>query len=452
MSFGNWSGREGVRGDDPWNTPDPSEKHASQCRHAPEPELNGAKPVRPLGRKPRRPAAIIAIVIILLTLIIVTALMFSLAAPTRTPEPEAVFSPPIYNELLPPDPGDFDSFQEFFDNYYQSGAASGVNSLERVTPEPGLELTVNNSGATRLTIQEVYEKCSPSIVAITAELENGYYSWGTGVIFSGDGYIITNSHVLDGAVEAKVTLQDDSEYPARLVGCDSTSDLAVIKIDAEGLTPADFGSSDKLRVGDDVVAIGNPMGEELRGTMTDGIVSAINREVYMDGNTMTLIQTNAQINEGNSGGALIDMSGRVIGITNMKMMSYTSSVEGLGFAIPTSTVKPVVDEILSSGFVAGRPGIGVTVGGIDAASQEEFDIPAGLYVSEVTPGSGADLAGIVPGDIITAADGTEVFTTADLNAAKGDLGVGDIITLTVWRDGEYTDCPVEIMDMNSLFN
>lgn len=444
MAFGSWTGNEGMRSDDPWNQTDTAAGRVSQCRHEPEPELVGSKLQRPKthGRSGR-------MILIVFVLVLITAAFSLLGAVLFADTPQKI---PAEPDVPPTSADDYGNFQDFFEHYFASGSGSGVNDLERVDPQPGQELVLTGSTTERLAIQDVYEKCIPSIVAITAELDSSYYSWGTGVIFSEDGYIITNSHVLDDAVSATVTLYDDREFPAKLVGYDSYSDIAVIKIDCTDLTAAEFASSDGLRVGDDVVAIGNPMGEELRGTMTDGIISAINRQVSMDGNTMTLIQTNAQINEGNSGGALIDMGGRVIGITNMKMISYGSSVEGLGFAIPTSTVKPVVDEILNSGYVAGRPGIGVTVGGVPAEVQSEHGVPAGVYVSEVTPGSGADIAGIEPGDIITAADGIEVYTTADLNAVKSGLGVGDVLILTVWRDGEYTDYEVELMDMNTLFH
>ena len=448
MAFGGWNSREGVRPEDPWNTRDPSEQRISQCKHAPEPELKGSKLVRPKQKSILSLIVVIAVIIAALLAVSLIAMVFSTGSGSFGSNTPFIPSADATAGL----PGDYSSFEEFLENYFQSGSGSGVNYLDQTDPAPGRSLILSTRAAEHLSIQDIYEKCIPSIVAITAELDGDYYSWGTGVIFSEDGYIITNSHVLDDAVNATVTLYDDRDYPAMLVGYDSLSDIAVIKIDCTGLTPAEFVSSEGLRVGDDVVAIGNPMGEELRGTMTSGIISAINRQVYTDGNTMTLIQTNAQINEGNSGGALIDMSGRVIGITNMKMVSYVSSIEGLGFAIPTSTVKPVVDEILDSGYVAGRPGIGVTVGAVPAETQSEYGVPAGVYVSEVTVGSGAEAAGICPGDIITVANGIEVYTSADLNAVKGELDVGDWITLTVWRDGEYADFDVELLDMNTLFN
>jgi len=448
MAFGSWTGREGSRSDDPWNRAEPSINRETQCRHEPEPELKGSRLQR---RRPRgnKTAAIIIIVvtfIMLITIGVVSAfysMIDSFSQAVVAPVPEL----PFYGEFTP---DDYEDMQEYFEQFFQSGSGSGVNYLER-TDAPGIELSLVSGEGSELSIQDIYDKCSPSIVGITSQMENGY-GWGTGVIMTEDGYIITNSHVLDDATEATVTLHNDEEYPAKLVGYDSFSDIAIIKIDCAGLVPAQFGDSSALRVGDDVVAIGNPLGIELRGTMTDGIVSAINREVNMDGHMMTLIQTNAQINGGNSGGALIDMQGRVIGITNMKMMSLGTSVEGLGFAIPTGTVKTIADEILLKGFVEGRPGIGITCVGIGAIEENGVKSPAGVYVDEVTPNSGADRAGIKPGDIITHADGVEVYSTADLNTAKGDKGVGDYIHFTVWREGSTFETDVEIMDMNSLFN
>ena len=203
-----------------------------------------------------------------------------------------------------------------------------------------------------MRLQDIYRKVIPSIVSIQATVAKGTLqgvSQGTGILMSGDGYLITNAHVIDGAFRVDVSLEDGRGFQAKLVGSDSTTDLAVLKIEAEGLTPAAFGDSEDMVVGDAVVAIGNPMGEELRGTMTDGILSAINRDMEVDGNPMTLLQTTAALNTGNSGGALVNDQGQVIGITNMKLVSTdadSNTLEGLGFAIPTATVKPVVDSLI----------------------------------------------------------------------------------------------------------
>ena len=392
------------------------------------------------GRPRRRGGALGYIVAILATLVLVFAALLVIGM--SLPESDVALYPEY---TLPPD-----DYRDYFDGLYGSGASTGTNNLERTEPDPDVELSFTPRGE-ELSLGEIYDGLLPSIVSITAAIDGEAYSMGTGVIFTEDGYIITNSHVLDGADELTIVLHDDREFSAMLVGYDSLSDIAVVKIDCTGLAAAPFGDSSDLRVGDEVAAIGNPLGEEFRGTMTNGIVSAINREVYYDGNYMTLIQTNAAINEGNSGGALIDMSGRVIGITNMKMISYGSSIEGIGFAIPSSSVKTVVDEIMDSGHVAGRPGIGVTVGTIPQEALWGYDLPSGVYVTEVSPGSGAEAAGVLAGDIIVAADGVEIYSNSDLNGIKAEHLVGDYIVLTIWRDGEVFDLDVEIMDMNSLF-
>ena len=203
-----------------------------------------------------------------------------------------------------------------------------------------------------LSLQEIYQKMNPSVVSIVSTLRSGTAT-GTGIIMSENGYIITTHHVIEGAYQLAVLTYDDTQYTAELIGSDAISDLAVLKIEAEGLTAAEFGDSDALRVGDSVVAIGDPLGIQLRGTMTNGIISAINRDLTVEDRKMTLIQTNAALNNGNSGGPLINCYGQVIGINTMKMSSYYSSasVEGLGFAIPVSVAKPIIDELIENGYV-----------------------------------------------------------------------------------------------------
>ena len=203
----------------------------------------------------------------------------------------------------------------------------------------------------------------------TSDGQSGY-NWGTGVILSADGLILTNTHVIEGCDSAKVTLFDDREFEAKLIGADTISDIAVLKIEAAGLPAAEFGESGSLVVGDPVAAIGNPLGETFRSTLTDGIISAIERGISYKGRTMTLLQTNTALNEGNSGGALFNMYGQVVGITNMKMMSSYSSIEGIGFAIPSATVREVVNSIVRFGEVRGRPSIGITVGAIPPGGHE----------------------------------------------------------------------------------
>ena len=324
-------------------------------------------------------------------------------------------------------------------------------SLPRAETGTGVTMTLApKPDGEALTLQEIYRRCHPSVVAIRTSTGKTGGSLGTGIIMTADGYIITNAHVLDGARSVTVTLlSDESEHEAKLVGTDSVSDLAVLKIDAQGLTPAEFGQSDALQVGDDVIAIGNPLGTELNGTMTNGIVSAINRNVIFGGHSMTLIQTNAAINEGNSGGPLINEFGQVVGVTNMK--AFTTGVEGICFAIPTSVIQPVVDALIAEGQVSGRASIGIVIGSMDAAAAEYYDLPQGLYVESVAEGSDAAKQGIQPGDIVTAVNGQAVTTTHEVNAIKETLSVGDTMTLTVYRDGETFDVTVTLMDTNDVY-
>ena len=313
-----------------------------------------------------------------------------------------------------------------------------------------MTLEISQANRPQLTLKEIYARCSPWVVSITARKDGIDYSWGTGIVFTADGYIITNSHIIEGTDSAVITLYDDSEYDASLVGYDTASDLAVLKIDAEGLPCAEFGPSADLQVGDGVVAIGNPLGKDFRGTMTDGIVSAINRNVTYNSHSMTLIQTNAAINEGNSGGPLLNMRGQVVGITNMKMMSSYTSIEGIGFAIPSSTIKSIADQLLRQGYVSGRPTIGITAGGIPSDAALFYELPDGVYVSEVIKASDAWKKGLREGDIITAVNDIPVTSVTEINAIKEPLSVGDTLVLTVYREGETFVVDVLLMDSKLL--
>ena len=277
------------------------------------------------------------------------------------------------------------------------------------------------------------------------------YSWGTGVVLSEDGLILTNTHVIEDCDRATVTLYDDSVYEAKLVGADSISDVAVLKIEATGLPAASFGDSGSLMVGDKVAAIGNPLGETFRMTLTDGIISAIERGINYNGHSMTLLQTNTALNEGNSGGPLFNMYGQVVGVTNMKMMSSYSSIEGIGFAIPSATVKSVVNALVADGEVRGRPSVGITIGGIPDNASDYYSIPGGVYVSDVTEGSDAEAKGIQPGDIITHVNGQPVSTIDEVGAIKNQFNVGDSLTFTIWREGETFDVDVVLMDTNDIY-
>ena len=406
--------------------------------------LQGEAPAaaEPIRKKALKPWHIIGIIVLIVLLIVASSLLFSGGAKEPAQDP-----PQREREMLP------DDWKDFFESYY-SRVETDVAKINIPRSElfPDFELTLTAADGKELDLRDLYGRCADSIVAITGYIdgEAGYY-WGTGVILSEDGLILTNTHVIDGCDSATVTLYDDSSYEAKLVGADSISDVAVLKIEADGLPVAEFGESSSLAVGDPVAAIGNPLGQSFRSTLTDGIISAIERGVNYNGHSMTLLQTNTALNEGNSGGALFNMHGQVIGITNMKMMSSYSSIEGIGFAIPSSTVRSVVNSIVRYGEMRGRPAIGITVGGIPENAVSHYELPEGLYVSAVSKGSDAEAKGIQAGDIITEVNHTPVKTTDEINAIKNELQVGDTMLFTVWRDGETLEIEVQLMDLNELY-
>ncbi len=329
-----------------------------------------------------------------------------------------------------------------------------------------------------LTIPEIVEKAMPSAVGISSTFTytartsgfagfGGMYgnaqsaaqevtATGSGIVMSSDGYIVTNAHVIydteseykmgkAAAVSVVMGENHDIEYEAEIVGYDIQTDLAVLKIDAEGLTPAEFGNSDDLKVGELVVAIGNPLGFELYGTTTCGIVSAKNREVELEDKTMTLIQTDAAINSGNSGGMLLNSYGQVIGINSMKMgSSYgEASVEGLGFAIPINDAAEIIRSLITDGYVTGRPQLGITGTTITEEQAEFYHIPQGVYVYSVSENSASRLQ---QGDIITAIDGTEITTMEELNEQKNLHKAGETVTLHISRNGENMEVPVTLQE------
>ena len=293
-----------------------------------------------------------------------------------------------------------------------------------------------------LSIPEIAQIALPSVVEITTEAKvTGMYmrqsvvsGAGSGVIISADGVILTNNHVIDGASKITVTLQNGESYEGKLTGSDSRSDLALIKIDATGLQPAEIGDSDKLVVGEAVVAVGNPLGR-LGGTVTNGIISAMNREITIDSETFNLLQTNAAINPGNSGGGLFNEYGQLIGIVNAK--SAGSDIEGLGFAIPINIAMKVVEDLETSGFVTGRPQAGISVVEIrDLGTAMRYGVQfLGLYVAEVNEGGPADLAGMKPGDCIISAAEQEVSNLSDFRRAMNKYHAGDEFQVVVLRGG-----------------
>ncbi len=308
--------------------------------------------------------------------------------------------------------------------------------------------TMPSNDENAMSLQEIYASVIDSVVSISSATSGGTAT-GTGILMSSDGYVITNHHVIKGAAVILVLDNSGNQYEAEIVGSDETSDLAVLKIDAAGLQPAEFGNSSVLRVGDSVVAIGDPLGTQLRGTMTNGIISAINRDLTVNDRKMTLIQTNAALNNGNSGGPLINCYGQVIGINTIKMSSYYNgfaSVEGLGFAIPINTAKPIIDELIDKGYVSGRPAIGITYDVLPSVFRIYYNLPSGVYVSSVAQGSDAAAVGIAKGDIITAINGTKVSSIDELNMVKNQFVAGDTVTLTIYRSGQYYDVDVRLID------
>ena len=302
-----------------------------------------------------------------------------------------------------------------------------------------------------LSLQEIYARVVPSVASISCIHQNGT-STGTGIVMSADGYVITNYHVIEGAQQIYVLVGDHDQFVATVVGGDETTDLAVLKVDAADLTPAEFGDSDVLRVGDAVVAIGDPLGAELRGTMTDGIVSAINRDLNLSGRQMTLIQTNAALNSGNSGGPLINCYGQVIGINTMKMSSYSSTsatVEGLGFAIPITAARPIIEELIEKGYVSGRPAIGIQGQTLDLRAQWFYHMPSGVIITGVLEESDAAQKGLEPDDVIVAINDVQISSLEELVAAKNNLTAGDAVTLMIYRGGNYYYVDVVLMDQIS---
>ena len=310
-------------------------------------------------------------------------------------------------------------------------------------------ITAASSSGSSLTTEQVADLVSPSVVVITTEqVVYSQWSWygqnqvesgaGSGVIISSDGYILTCAHVVDGASTITVTI-GDKDYTATLVGEDTTSDIAVIKIDADGLTPATVGNSDSLKVGQSVMAVGNPLGE-LGGTVTGGMISALNRSVTIQGsssvNTMSLIQMDASVSPGNSGGGLFNMNGELVGIVNAK--SSSSDAEGLGFAIPINDAIKVAQELLENGYVTGRPYLGITYLAVtDAQTASQLGVNAfGVYVVVVVKGGPAEKAGLQAGDRIVSVDGTEIASKDDLGTLMQKHAAGDTLSITIARDGQ----------------
>jgi len=331
------------------------------------------------------------------------------------------------------------------------GLATGYLFPEKTTIyESNRTPTVVNmakvDGQTVLTMEQVYENNLASVVGVNGDVQTNYWNQvvtnavaGSGFVITEDGYILTNYHVIDGVDDLKVTFADGKSYDAELVGGEEANDIAVLKINATGLTPVVVGNSDNMKVGQQVAAIGNPLGE-LTFTMTEGIVSALDRNIKMDNsNTINVLQTNAAINSGNSGGPLFNMYGECIGITNAKYSnngSSDASIEGIGFAIPINDVKDMVTSIIEKGYVSGKPNVGILMDDVSSDAVQRYGIPAGAYIPAVLEGSCADKAGIQEGDIITAVNGKETPDSSTLKNTVKDFKAGDTVTFSVYRNGK----------------
>ncbi|MBR6018931.1 MAG: trypsin-like peptidase domain-containing protein [Lachnospiraceae bacterium] len=340
-----------------------------------------------------------------------------------------------------------------YDKFFRkeaTAAVGGTSSELRVGQREDNTLDIKYvATGTEMTAADIYAANVNATVGITTQVTTNYFGYqttsaasGSGFILTADGYIATNYHVIEDASKIKVTLYDDTAYDAKLVGYDDSNDLAVLKIDATGLQTVVIGSSDKLRVGDSVIAIGNPLGE-LTFSLTHGAVSALNRKITVNNNAMTLIQTDCAINAGNSGGALFNAYGEVVGIVNAKYSGsgYQTSIDNIGFAIPIDNAIGILKSIIEKGYVE-KPYIGVSVYDLDS-SYEAFGL-AGAVVSSVEAGSPAAAAGLKENDVITKVNGTAIKSVDELKSAISAGKEGDKLTLTIYRKGETLEVEVTL--------
>lgn len=306
--------------------------------------------------------------------------------------------------------------------------------------------TLKVDGSKQMTMSEVYASNVNSVVSINVSATSTNYfgqtvqtaASGTGFLITEDGYILTNHHVVNGASSVSVTLYNGESYDAKVIGSDEDYDIAVLKIDVTGATPVVLGDSSKLAIGESVAAVGNPLGE-LTFSMTEGIVSCVNRAINVDGTPFNMIQVDCSINPGNSGGPLFNSYGEVVGIVSAKYSSYSNTtVEGIGFAIPINDVVSLVKDIMTNGYVTNKAYMGITPQTMTAqmAQQYRYDVSEGVFVCSVDPDSAADKAGLKLGDVITKMDDKDIASYEDLVAAKKSYSAGDTVTLTVYREGK----------------
>lgn len=392
----------------PWEQPSPSYPTPPEVVIPPRrPDL-----LRPKRRRPRRALIVFCIVLVLLLGLAVG----SVVTHYLLPQGEESGKPQISQTAQSEDP---------------------FGKLERAQTGTGVTVTISQATGTELDPADIYEKNVHSIVSIEGEGEDNYGS-GTGVVMTADGYILTNAHVVADMRRVRVVFSDDSFLPARLMGADAEEDIAVLKVEAKNLTPAEFGDSDQLRCGDMVVAIGDPLG--YRTSITQGIVSALDRTVEVDGVLMDLIQTSAPINFGNSGGALINDHGQVVGITTIKIVSDDGAVEGLGFAIPMARVKLVADRLIDGRAAAM---LGVTV--LTQPTEE-----GGLSVYQVEKSSNAWTAGVREDDVLLSVNGIQTDSLDSLKRIVAGLVVGQEATVRVSRDGQEMEFSFVIQSRDDL--
>lgn len=302
----------------------------------------------------------------------------------------------------------------------------------------------SDGGSVVKDVSDVVQKVRPSVVGVITESFQTYStsSAGSGIILSEDGYIVTNNHVVERGDSIAVTLDDGETYAAELIGTDVKSDIAVLKIDAQNLPAAEFGDSSQVEVGEAAIAIGNPLG--LNGTVTAGIISAVDREIQVGSSNMVLLQTDASINPGNSGGALLNEYGQVIGVNSAKISSEDS--EGLGFAIPSNTVGPIVEELIDKGYVSGRPLTGISGRNVSALTAAFYNIPQGILVDQVAPESDAAAKGLTAGDVIIGVDDIRVENISDACTLRDEHKAGDTMKLTFYRQGSTHEINIQLME------
>ncbi|MCI7260897.1 MAG: trypsin-like peptidase domain-containing protein [Selenomonadales bacterium] len=335
-----------------------------------------------------------------------------------------------------------------------AGTAADNNSSAASVAQQTADNEANLSDARNTPVVRAAKLVGPTVVGITNKAVA--HDWfnnpvetegvGSGVIFRKDGYIVTNNHVISGAKELIVSLPDGRSLKGKLIGADEMTDLAVVKVDAKDLPAASFGDSDKIVVGEPAIAIGNPMGLEFKGSVTSGVISALNRTLDISDKRVKLLQTDAAINPGNSGGALVNADGEVIGINSAKVAA--NGVEGMGFAIPINTVQNIINEIMDKGYVA-RPYLGVSVFDPETAGRYgyQLNIDKGVYIFQLTLNGPCGKAGLQRGDIILKIDGEETNSVSDLRGKIAEKKVGDTVKVTFDRNGKEQSADVVLEEM-----